>query len=68
MGFYTVWMSSFINQQGKIHCFEPDKQNYSRLQTNVALNHIESIIKANRCAVSDSDGWLKFTLGRDGEN
>jgi FkbM family methyltransferase len=68
MGFYTVWMSRFINQNGKIHCFEPDKENYSRLQTNVALNNIESIIKTNRCAVSDSDGWLKFTVGRDGEN
>jgi FkbM family methyltransferase len=68
MGFYTVWMSRFIDQYGKIHSFEPDNQNYLRLQTNIALNQIEGIVKTNRCAVSDSDGWLKFTEGRDGEN
>lgn len=68
MGFYTVWMSRFIEEHGKIHCFEPDKQNYSRLNTNIALNQIGSITKTNRYAVSDSDGWLKFTKGRDGEN
>jgi len=68
MGFYTLWMSRFIDEFGEIHCFEPDKQNYSRLQTNIAFNQIEGIIKTNRCAVSDSDGWVKFTEGRDGEN
>jgi FkbM family methyltransferase len=68
MGFYTLWMSRFIDKYGEIHCFEPDKQNYSRLQTNISLNQIESIIKTNRCAVSDSDGLVKFTEGRDGEN
>ena len=68
MGFYTVWMSRFINQNGKIHCFEPDKLNYSRLQANISLNKIKSLIKTNRYAVSDFNGWLKFTEDRDGEN
>ena len=68
MGFYTVWMSRFIGPKGRIHCFEPDLQNFSRLKANIALNQLESITTTNQCAVSDINGWLNFTVGRDGEN
>jgi hypothetical protein len=61
MVFYTVWMSRYVDQYVKIYCSVPDDQNYLGLQINIALNQIESIIKTNILAASDSDGWLKFT-------
>ena len=68
MGFYTVWMSRFIDQTGKIHCFEPDGKNYKRLESNISLNQLAGFTKSNQCAVSDHEGLLMFTEGRDGEN
>lgn len=67
MGFYTIWMSKFL-VQGKIHAFEPDPENFKRLQKNIALNNFQNLVEANQSAVSDVDGELWFTSGLDGEN
>ncbi|MEP7108242.1 MAG: FkbM family methyltransferase [Ferruginibacter sp.] len=67
MGFYTIWMSKFIGH-GKIHSFEPDDSNFEKLGKNIALNHFQSSVIANKQAASDVDGEIRFTLGLDGEN
>ncbi len=67
MGFYTIWMSRFISQ-GKIHSFEADSQNFTRLQDNISLNNLQRYVVANKNAVADLDGELYFTTGLDGEN
>ncbi|MEO6327604.1 MAG: FkbM family methyltransferase [Ginsengibacter sp.] len=67
MGFYTVWMSKFISH-GKIHSFEPDAQNFERLQKNITLNNLPAAVIANKKAIGDTDGELAFTEGLDGEN
>jgi len=35
MGFYTIWMSKFVKDGGKIHSFEPDAGTYERLNKNI---------------------------------
>ncbi|MEO6456050.1 MAG: FkbM family methyltransferase [Ginsengibacter sp.] len=67
MGYYTIWMSKFI-AEGKIHSFEPDAENFKRLQTNISLNNLQALVKANKKAASDVDGKLGFTKGLEGEN
>lgn len=67
MGFYTIWMSKFISK-GLIHSFEPDDKNFDRLNKNVNLNQINTIVKLNKCLLSEINGNLNFTVGLDGEN
>jgi FkbM family methyltransferase len=68
MGFYTLWMSKFIKNGGKIHSFEPDSGNYERLNKNIGLNRIESLVKPHLMALGDEDKDLFFTTGLDGRN
>jgi FkbM family methyltransferase len=68
MGFYTIWMSKFCNVNGKIHCFEPDCKNFRRLNRNIIINHLQNVTQINQCAVSDYNGHVNFTEGKDGEN
>lgn len=68
MGFYSIWMSKFVSASGKIHSFEPDENNYSRLKKNIVVNNLQNIILPNNMAVSDLVGKLNFTTGLDGEN
>lgn len=67
IGYYTIWMSSFINQEGKIHSFEPDEKNFKKLKNNIELNNLLTV-KANNIALSKIDGPIEFTVGLDGEN
>ena len=67
IGYYTIWMSSFINQEGKIHSFEPDQRNFNKLKNNIQLNDLLTV-KANNIALSKIDGPIEFTVGLDGEN
>jgi FkbM family methyltransferase len=68
MVFYSVWMSKFIDNYGKVYCFESDQNNYMRLESNIKLNQLDGITQINQCAVSDTEGWLLFTEGGYGEN
>lgn len=68
IGFYTIWMSKFIGNAGRIHSFEPDNKSFERLNKNIVLNNIQSYTVSNRLAIADTCKQLKFTEGRDGEN
>ena len=67
MGFYTIWFSKFINETGKIHCFEPDEANFRKLEDNCRLNQLQNVC-LNNIAVGNQSGIVSFTLGLDGEN
>ena len=43
-------------------CVEPDPRNFSRLQRNISLNHLEDKTICLNCAVSDSDSTLEFEI------
>ena len=65
IGAYSVWMSKFILSPGKIHAFEPDQDNFTKLLANISNNRIEKLIAVNKTALSDIDGILSFTTGLD---
>ena len=67
MGFYTIWMSKFIDEKGMIHSFEPDTENFKKLERNCALNNLKNV-KLNKLALSDENGHISFTRMLDGEN
>ena len=66
-GLYTIWMSQFIGN-GKIYSFEPDSDNFERLQKSIALNDLKEQVIPNKKAVSEIDGELSFTRDLDIEN
>ena len=55
IGFYSRLLSDLVGPTGKVHCFEPDRDNFARLRealqgrSNVVLNH---------AAVSDKSGEI----------
>lgn len=67
MGFYTIWFSKFVGFNGRIHAFEPDQENFSKLTFNCQLNLLEHVM-LNNMAVGNQSGHIYFTTGLDGEN
>ncbi len=68
MGFYSLWMSKFTSGSAAVHSFEPDEENFQRLQQNIRINKLGHTIIANKTAIGDADGKISFTKGLDGEN
>jgi FkbM family methyltransferase len=68
IGVYTVWMSQFINQSGRIHAFEPDAENFQKLENHISLNQITDRTTTNRIALAEAAIDLFFTTMLDGEN
>jgi FkbM family methyltransferase len=55
-GYYSVSLASEMRGSGKVYAFEPCKTTFGRLQTNIALNHLESIIEAIPRGLSERSG------------
>ena len=68
IGTYSLWMSKFTGSNGKVFAFEPDRNNYLRLNNNIGLNQLVSKITAVQKAVGNINGCVSFTSGLDGEN
>lgn len=63
IGLFALFSSQFC-KSGKIYCFEPIKENFEMLKTNIELNHITNIIPIN-AAVSKDDGKVTIYLNND---
>jgi FkbM family methyltransferase len=55
-GYYSIKLASAMQGNGRIFAFEPCKTTFSRLRTNIALNHLESVIRAIPCGLSEKPG------------
>jgi len=55
-GYYSIRLASAMQRNGHIFAFEPCKRTFSRLSTNIALNHLESVITTIPCGLSESRG------------
>ncbi|MBS4064428.1 MAG: FkbM family methyltransferase, partial [Chitinophagaceae bacterium] len=56
---------------GKVMCFEPNDFNRTVLLKNIELNHLESIVTVQSCALGSESGkgvQSNFTLGNTGMN
>jgi len=63
IGLFALFSSQFC-KSGKIYCFEPIKENFEMLKSNVELNHITNIIPTN-AAVSKDNSSVTIYLNED---
>lgn len=63
IGLFALFSSQFC-KSGKIYCFEPIKENFDMLKTNIELNHITNIIPIN-AAVSKDNAQVTIYLNED---
>ena len=63
IGLFTLFSSQFC-KNGRIYCFEPVKDNFNMLKSNLKLNNIENVIVANT-AVSSTTGSVTIYLNED---
>jgi len=59
IGLYTLPISKFVQENGKVFAFEPHPKNFEILQKNVTINNIKNIILENK-AVSNHNGNAKL--------
>jgi len=63
IGLFALFSSQFC-KSGRIYCFEPIKENFEMLKTNIELNHITNIIPTN-AAISKDNGTVTIYLNED---
>lgn len=63
IGLFTLFASQFC-KNGKIYCFEPVKENYDLLLSNVTLNNLSNVSAFN-VAVTDKTSTVKIFLNKD---
>lgn len=55
MGEYTLLASRAVGPQGEVHVFEPNRDIFQLLRSNVHMNNLGNVV-LNNCCVSDLDG------------
>jgi FkbM family methyltransferase len=67
-GYYSLCLGSQIQGAGHVFAFEPCEATFSRLRTNIALNHLQGKIEALPYGLSDKPGkaFLDETAGNSG--
>lgn len=55
IGIYTLFLSRFTGEKGKIYAFEPDPKNYKYLIKNVKANKLNNIVAVNK-ALGNKNG------------
>jgi FkbM family methyltransferase len=66
VGSYTVLASGVC--RAVTWAFEPDPSTRERLRRNVAVNHLEPLVKIYGCALGSAKGEVPFTIGLDTVN
>ena len=59
-GAYAVTLGMFCRPDGRLIAVEPDTESFRILERNIKLNHLGSIVSAERVAVSDVEGTSGF--------
>jgi FkbM family methyltransferase len=54
IGYYTVLASSLVGASGRVHAFEPNRQNFQILEKNLALNRCGNVT-LHDCALGETD-------------
>jgi len=69
IGVWTVFLARRLSR-GKVHAFEPDDENRSQLQANLALNAVRNV-SVHGVAIGDRSGTAEFAVyaeDRDARN
>jgi FkbM family methyltransferase len=67
IGIYTLWLSQFVKDEGRVIAFEPDPKNYERCAENLRRNRLDTV-RLEQVALSNECGTLQFSVGQDTEN
>jgi FkbM family methyltransferase len=67
IGIYTLWLSQYVGNRGRMIAFEPDPQNHQRCAENLRRNGLGAV-RLEQAALSDRSGTLQFSVGEDTEN
>lgn len=63
IGLFALFSSQYC-KNGKIYCFEPVKENFDLLESNLEINNIRNVIAIN-AAISTSSGVVTIYLNED---
>lgn len=63
IGLFALYSSQFC-KNGKIYCFEPVKENFDLLKSNLELNGIRNVVAIN-AAISTDNGTVTIYLDED---
>ena len=63
IGLFALFASQFC-KNGKIYCFEPVKENFELLESNLVLNNIRNVISFN-AAISINNDNITIYLNKD---
>lgn len=61
VGFYSLFFSRLVGENGQVHAFEPSLRETAMLSQNIINNQIQNV-SINQCAVSDKTGYLWFNV------
>lgn len=64
IGYYTIMLSKLVGETGMVYAIEPEPRNFERLQKNVQLNGIESIVETHQIGASDAVGTGTLHVSR----
>jgi FkbM family methyltransferase len=64
IGYYVLMEAKIIGSKGKIFAVEPFLDNIELLRKNIALNHIENIVRVYDFAISNTGGEKEFFISK----
>ncbi|HMT72911.1 MAG TPA: FkbM family methyltransferase [Chitinophagaceae bacterium] len=66
IGLFSLYAARVVGVSGKVIAFEPTPRTFERLNENIRLNQVDSIISQNNIGLSDADGVLKMNISSNG--
>lgn len=64
IGYFTLLMAKLVGQTGKVHSFEPGKENFTLLKKNVQVNNYKNVV-LNQTALSNKVGKVRLYISDD---
>ena len=68
IGTFSLLAASILGPDGFVDAFEPAPHAYKYLAENVALNHLEAVIRTHEIALGANAGTVEFLTGWDVSN
>jgi FkbM family methyltransferase len=59
-GAFALHFAKKVGPRGRVHAYEPEPANFSRLIANCRLNGFENVLSCHRAAVSNINGTVSF--------
>jgi FkbM family methyltransferase len=66
IGWFTVWASRFVGNQGSVYAFEPEPYNYKSMLNTLEMNGCINVV-TRRSVVSDHDGESVLYVNQDND-